>query len=737
MNFPIHSLMTVNEFPYSQVGDRWAVINWTPRGDGYGPIRNFSIEYQMNNGSYTQIDAYVDGNRRDFRADGLKPNSLYRFRVIAFNDIGPSNYSEPSDEVQTEAAAPEAAPTITGIVTETATSMRVSWQPPPEATWNGALLGYDVAYRDGNSNELWQVQTVNNPLQYSAVIGNVQLFVVYEVKVSAFNSKGRSDYSPVSTIYLEIAPTGPVLNLRALNVTSTSALVAWEPPPMSQRNGNILGYKIFYWVTQSPVNSSSVLIAQGSDTSADISVLIPYTSYTVTVLAFNMAGDGPNVTLPLNVTTLEDVPGPPGSLRFVVPSPNSLNTSWDPPLLPNGIIEMYEVSYHQFFQMDGVTKSVQVLLSPDKTNYYTQPLIEDMTYNFSIRAQTSTGWGQPSTSRVTIGPQPGCPEAPSKPTYTVDDKSVTLTWAYGKPGIYPETGCLVQALERSSTVWETKATFTTPEVTAVISFLTIKPKTDYCFRVIAVNARGIGQPSEATDFVRSVDVLAEANKPFYQQWWFLVIVALVGVIIIILVVSCLCFTGRRYRSQRQKAEKPTNSLPRTTLQLSQIQTPEANTDNDFSVFEVRRSTRASQRTMSAAPSTSNSRTNLSSSRSARHLPHPPRPSPGRVNYNFDDERKSSPDSSSLSEKASDVSTGSDSDADDPDKGSAAPPTFPSPYVSGTVKNSLGRRNTYNPYSFTDSEQDGSQYAMSLNGGHVMINNVAGSRAPLPGFSSFV
>lgn len=720
----------------SQVGDRWAIINWTPRGDGYGPIRNFSIEYQMNNGSFMRIDVYIDANRRDFRATDLKPNSFYRFRVIAFNDIGPSNYSESSDQVQTDASAPEGAPTITSIVTETATSMQVSWQPPPEATWNGALLGFDVAYREGNSDEPWQILTVNNPRQYSALIGNVQLFVVYEVKVRAFNRKGRSDYSPVSTIYLEIAPTGPVLNLRLLNTTSTSALVAWDPPLMSQWNGNILGYKIFCWMTQSQENSSSVLIVQGSDNSADISSLVPYTNYAMTVLAFNMAGDGPNVTIPLNVTTNQDVPGPPGSLLFVVPSPNSLNMSWDPPILPNGIIEMYEVSFHQYFELDGVTKSVQVLLSPDKTYYFTQPLIEAMTYNFSIRARTSAGWGQPSTARVTIGPQPGSPEAPSKPTYTVDDKSVKLTWAYGKPGNFPETGCLTQVQEKSSSVWETKVTSATPVVTATISFLTIKPKVDYRFRVIAVNARGIGPPSEATEYVRSVDVLAEVDKPFYQQWWFLVIVALIGVIIIILVTSCLCITGRRYRSQRQKTEKPTNSLPRTTLQLNQIQHSEANTDNDFSVFEVHRTTRSSQRTLTGVPSTSDSRTNQSS-RSARRHPQPPRPSPGRVNYNFDDERKSSPDSSSLSEKASDVSTTRSDSDDDVDKGSPTPQAFPSHYVSGTVKNSLGRRNTYNPYSMTDSEQDGSQYAMSLNGGHVMINNVAGSRAPLPGFSSFV
>jgi hypothetical protein len=39
-------------------------------------------------------------------------------------------------------------------------------------------------------------------------------------------------------------------------------------------------------------------------------------------------------------------------------------------------------------------------------------------------------------------------------------------------------------------------------------------------------------------------------------------------------------------------------------------------------------------------------------------------------------------------------------------------------------------------SYTESEQEGSAI-VSLNGGQIIMNNMAGSRAPLPGFSSFV
>ena len=37
-----------------------------------------------------------------------------------------------------------------------------------------------------------------------------------------------------------------------------------------------------------------------------------------------------------------------------------------------------------------------------------------------------------------------------------------------------------------------------------------------------------------------------------------------------------------------------------------------------------------------------------------------------------------------------------------------------------------------PYSYPDSEADSSQYGMMLNGGHILMNNMAGSRTPLRG-----
>ena len=58
-------------------------------------------------------------------------------------------------------------------------------------------------------------------------------------------------------------------------------------------------------------------------------------------------------------------------------------------------------------------------------------------------------------------------------------------------------------------------------------------------------------------------------------------------------------------------------------------------------------------------------------------------------------------------------------------------------VNDSLRQSWKRQKPVRNYSsYTDSEPEGNA-VMSLNGGQIIMNNMARSRAPLPGFSSFV
>ena len=60
-------------------------------------------------------------------------------------------------------------------------------------------------------------------------------------------------------------------------------------------------------------------------------------------------------------------------------------------------------------------------------------------------------------------------------------------------------------------------------------------------------------------------------------------------------------------------------------------------------------------------------------------------------------------------------------------------------IGGSVltNHQLASTNPRGYSSFTESDQDGSSAVVSLNGTQIVMNNMARSRAPLPGFSSFV
>jgi len=45
-------------------------------------------------------------------------------------------------------------------------------------------------------------------------------------------------------------PSQPPENVNAMAVTSQSILVLWNPPPQSEQNGVLVGYKILYRVVR-------------------------------------------------------------------------------------------------------------------------------------------------------------------------------------------------------------------------------------------------------------------------------------------------------------------------------------------------------------------------------------------------------------------------------------------------------------------------------------------------------
>ncbi|NXV77677.1 SDK2 protein, partial [Atlantisia rogersi] len=299
-----------------EVRARSVLLSWEPGSDGLSPVRYYTVQTrELPDGEWALHSASVSRNATAFVVDRLKPFTSYKFRVKATNDIGDSEYSEESESLTTLQAAPEEAPTILSVTPHTTTSVLIRWQPPAEDKINGILLGFRLRYRElvydslrgftlrGISSpsatwaELTPVYAVHNLSEVSLTqyeLDNLSMHRRYEIRMSVYNAVGEGPPSPPQEVFVgEAVPTGAPQNVAVQAATATQLDVTWEPPPAETQNGDIQGYKIHFWEAQRQNESARVKTLFLPEKGVKLKNLTGYTSYWVSVAAFNAAGDGP------------------------------------------------------------------------------------------------------------------------------------------------------------------------------------------------------------------------------------------------------------------------------------------------------------------------------------------------------------------------------------------------------------------------------------------------------------
>ncbi|XP_073972084.1 sidekick cell adhesion molecule isoform X2 [Rhodnius prolixus] len=717
----------------SQLQATQITFSWTPGRDGYAPLRYYTVEVSEGVGPWVGLTDRLDPQVTSFTATNLKPFTLYRFRIQATNDIGPSGWSPESAQVRTLPAAPSRAVTGVRVVPITTTSVEVHWIPISAAYWSGDQQtgGYRIMFQPlsdfPTSLQTTPKQEVQGVESKKVVLTDLTRDHNYEIVVAAFNSEGVGPLSTPVTVYVgEAVPTGQPQKVNATPVSPTEIKVSWTPPQSSMQNGDLLGYKIFYLMTDSPQELSpeekveeETEVVPASYTSHSLVFLDKFTTYKIQILAFNPAGDGPR-SAPVTVRTFQGLPGPPRSLRFSEITMTSLLVSWDPPKKRNGELRGYIVTYETAEQNDRFSKQVKQKVSEPKLEV--QTLEEEVTYTFAVRAET-IDYGPPIRANVTTGPQEGSPSTPRGFSIGKTVSSVEMHWSNGASGKGPILGYYIQSKRKDDTRWSTVTrTGNGPLQEFSVSYQNLLPSTTYNFRLITYNKFGISYPAYS-----DVNILTPSKlyleygylqmKPFYRQTWFMVAVAATSIIIIIMVIAVLCVKSKSYKyKQAQK-----------TLEESMAMDIDDRQELAMEVYRGKRGGTLGRST--AAPVLAKS---------------PPRPSPASVAYHSDDESlkayDENPDDSSLTEKPSEISS-TDSQGSESENESVRsdPHSFVNHYanVNDSLRQSWKRQKPVRNYSsYTDSEPEGSA-VVSLNGGQIIMNNMARSRAPLPGFSSFV
>ncbi|XP_026669717.1 protein sidekick isoform X5 [Ceratina calcarata] len=744
----------------SQVQSRQITFTWTPGRDGFAPLRYYTVQQSENSGPFQTIPERVEPTLTSYTANNLKPFTFYQFRIQATNDIGPSTWSTESAQVQTLPAAPSRGVTGLKVVPITTSSIEVHWNSIDEIHWSGdhQTGGYRVVYQpvsdfpsaiqDTPKEEVLGIKATK------IVLSDLTEDRYYEVIVLPFNSEGEGPPSPPVTVYVgEAVPIGEPQHLKAEPISSTEVHLRWKPPQANTQNGDLLGYKIFYLVTDSPQEleikqEEEIEVVPASYLTHSLVFLDKYTEYRIQVLAFNPAGDGPR-TPPITVRTKQDLPGPPHNLQFSEITMTSLRVSWEAPKLRNGEVVGYIVTYETAEQNDRFSKQVKQKVT--ETSLLIQPLEEEETYTFMVRAQT-IDFGPPISGNVTTGPQEGSPMAPSNLAVTKTVSSVELQWTNGASGKGPILGYYIETRRKAmeewqhyDSRWQTIVRSSNGPLTEYsVSYQNLLPSTSYLFRVISYNRYGISYPAYSTETILTpsklyLEYAYLQHKPFYRQTWFMVTLAATSIIIIIMVIAVLCVKSKSYK-YKQEAQK--------TLEESMAMDTDDRQESDLELYRSRQGGGGGM-SMASGCGTLGKRNTLA--RKSMHPPpptmlgkSPPRPSPASVAYHSDEESlkgyDENPDDSSVTEKPSEISsTDSQGSESENESVQSDPHSFVNHYanVNDSLRQSWKRQKPVRNYSsYTDSEPEGSA-VVSLNGGQIIMNNMARSRAPLPGFSSFV
>ncbi|KAJ9581127.1 hypothetical protein L9F63_023697, partial [Diploptera punctata] len=372
-------------------------LSWEAPYVGNSIITVYVIQYKNSSDTWEGNVQHVTvgGDQTAARIPTLQPASSYEFRVLAENSIGSSNVSE-SVLVNTLEEVPGGPPKDVHVKARDSETLVVTWKPPEHHLLNGEILGYYIGYRKNDSAEpfLYKTLEVSPGSELQIVLKGLHKFTEYIVLVQSYNRAGAGPRSEeVMAITEEDVPGAPPTDVQCSVVTPQGITVSWSPPPPSDINGVLLGYKVFYKAITDWGDPTPPLEKTGQDVKVELFNLEKFCNYSIEVRAYTRKGDGV-ASRPIICRTQEDIPSEPAGIKAVVMDKETILLSWKPPRYPNGIVTKYKVYMRPLDDLGLAKDNFEV---PSQETYYTiTHLILNHRYEFWVTAYTIIGQGPPS-----------------------------------------------------------------------------------------------------------------------------------------------------------------------------------------------------------------------------------------------------------------------------------------------------------------------------------------------------
>ncbi|XP_075452446.1 receptor-type tyrosine-protein phosphatase delta isoform X23 [Ascaphus truei] len=374
------------------------LLSWTPpRSD---TISNYELYYKE--GDHAEEQFITIEPSTSYRLQGLKPNSLYYFRLAA---RAPPGLGASTAEItaRTMQSIPSGPPRKVEVEAVNSTSVKVSWRSPVYNKQHGQIRGYQVHFVRMENGEpkgqpmlkdimladaQWEY---DDSTEYEMIISGLQPETAYSITVTAYTTKGdgaRSKPKVVST-------SGAVPGKPRLIISHTqmnTALIQWHSPV--ETFGSLMGYRLKFG--RKDLDMLTTLEFSEKEEHFTATEIHKGASYIFKLSARNKVGFGEEIVKEISIP--EEVPsGFPQNLHCDSTSSTSVQITWQPPMLAerNGIITKYTLLYRD---INIPYHPVELLIVPADLTMMLTGLKADTTYDVKIRAYTSKGPGPYSPS---------------------------------------------------------------------------------------------------------------------------------------------------------------------------------------------------------------------------------------------------------------------------------------------------------------------------------------------------
>ncbi|XP_057300554.1 uncharacterized protein LOC130633709 isoform X2 [Hydractinia symbiolongicarpus] len=282
---PPSNIHVVSTFPTS-LNVSWSEVDITLQN---GNIQGYLLFYRE---KFKPSDPYEVYGSVGYWAEitGLKPGTVYVFRLLAFTAAG-NGVASNLMGVKTMETAPSAPPTsLTGFAID-ATSIYVQWSGVDMDDMNGDPLGYNVYFNDG-----YNTKKAISPFSPPHVILNgLHPVTTYVIDVCAFNAVGEGPCEATEVTTKLSAPRVPPLNLMVYRTLHNTLWIKWNS--INTSSEIVDAYHIQYYMIErggKPLQKAEIkeIVVVPSFLTYKLKFLSSNSKYMIKVSGVNIIGNG-------------------------------------------------------------------------------------------------------------------------------------------------------------------------------------------------------------------------------------------------------------------------------------------------------------------------------------------------------------------------------------------------------------------------------------------------------------